>query len=377
MILALIGFGTLIAVHEFGHFLFARLFGIKAPTFSIGFGPEIFKKKIGETDFRLALIPLGGYVEIAGLAEAGQGEQAHASLRGSESFRDKPYWQQLLVLLGGILFNMLFAYGALCSLYLVGTSEGKAIFVSGMVKNGPAETAGFIQGDGVIKVGESNLIDEQGNLKHNAEEIMLSEIRSNPNKTVDFGIIRYNQNDKKYESITLPVNLGERPDGNNVIGVFGAGLSTPIHKLPFFEAIKAGVKHTNYFVIKIVDSVKKLFTSRSLEGAAGPVMIISMSFNSAQNSFAQLLVFLAIVSVNLALMNVLPIGVLDGGQFVFCTIEAIIRRPLPILLRNIINISSWLLFISLALWLTYQDIVQLFGKNLMGIYSKLLSLIGW
>lgn len=377
MVLALIGFGTLIAVHEFGHFLFARLFGIKAPTFSIGFGPEIFKKKIGETDFRLALIPLGGYVEIAGLAEAGQGEQAHASLRGSESFRDKPYWQQLLVLLGGILFNMLFAYAALCSLYLVGTSEGKAIFVSGMVKNGPAETAGFIQGDGVIKVGESNLIDEHGNLKHNAEEIMLSEIRSNPNKTVDFGIIRYNQNDKKYESITLPVNLGERPDGNKVIGVFGAGLSTPIHKLPFVEAIKAGIKHTNYFVIKIIDSVKKLFTSRSLEGAAGPVMIISMSFNSAQNSFAQLLVFLAIVSVNLALMNVLPIGVLDGGQFVFCTIEAIIRRPLPILLRNIINISSWLLFISLALWLTYQDIVQLFGKNLMSIYSKLLNLIGW
>ena len=106
---ALIGFGLLITVHECGHFFFCKLFGIRTPTFSIGMGPTLYQRNIGQTNFRLALVPIGGYVEIAGMAEVGQGEQAHAEDAGPDSFSSKPFWQRFLVLIGGILFNSLFA----------------------------------------------------------------------------------------------------------------------------------------------------------------------------------------------------------------------------------------------------------------------------
>ena len=116
---AIAGLGFLIAIHEMGHFLFAKLFGISTPTFSIGFGPQLISKKIGETTFSLSAIPLGGYVEIAGLAEVGQGEQGEAGRTDKRSFASKPYWQKMLVMLGGIGVNLGFAYVACIGLSFV------------------------------------------------------------------------------------------------------------------------------------------------------------------------------------------------------------------------------------------------------------------
>jgi len=103
---AFLGIGVLITIHECGHFVFCKLFGVHTPTFSIGFGPEIFRKKIGTTNFRLAAIPLGGYVEIAGHAEVGQGDQEFASVVGPESFESKSYWQKILVMSGGSFLTL-------------------------------------------------------------------------------------------------------------------------------------------------------------------------------------------------------------------------------------------------------------------------------
>ena len=109
-IYAIIGFGLLITVHEFGHFFFCKLFGIYTPSFSIGMGPKILEKKIGTTNFKISALPIGGYVEIAGLAETGQGEQQHAQQEGENSFKNKPYWQKALVICGGVIFNLFLAY---------------------------------------------------------------------------------------------------------------------------------------------------------------------------------------------------------------------------------------------------------------------------
>ena len=110
IILALFGLGFVIAFHELGHLLTAKLFNVLAPSFSIGFGPRIFQKKFGETTYALSAIPLGGYVELAGSAEMGQGEQTHAHDTSDRSFAAIPYWQKLLIMLGGIGFNIFFAY---------------------------------------------------------------------------------------------------------------------------------------------------------------------------------------------------------------------------------------------------------------------------
>ena len=366
-ITAIIGFSAVIAIHEFGHFLFCKLFGIHTPTFSIGFGPELFRRQFGSTNFRLALIPLGGYVEIAGLVEVGQGEQEYAHETGTGSFDSKPYWQKFLVLMGGIIFNLLSAYVIFTGLFVFGTADKQAVMVAAVVKDSAAAHAGLTPGDAVTQINDIVLAD-QGTLIENAEGRFLEVIRSNPNGQITLQLRRNN------EDLALPITLGSRINNGIEIGVLGAELRTPLPQLPFFQALVAGFSYTCKNVLLIVDSLKKFFSQRTLEGAGGPVMILSMSFSSAQHGIIPLLFFLALMSINLALINLLPIGALDGGQLFFATFEAIIRRRLPQVFKNGINIASWLFFIGLALLLTYRDIMHLFGSSIMALGHKLIAL---
>ena len=368
---AVIGFGALILIHELGHFFFCKLFGIHTPTFSIGFGPELLRKKIGDTNFRLALIPLGGYVEIAGQAEVGQGEQEFANLRGEHSFEDKPFWQKLLVMSGGIIFNFIFAYLVFCLLFMVGTSQKPAVFISGMLKSSAAEKAGLKAGDAIIGINNISLITQDGKeLIDNAQLILLENIRKNPLGTVNLTI------ERDHISQQLPVTLNQVMEDGQAVGKLGAGLQSTISitSRPFFQAIVEGVRMTNSWIFNIVTSIKQLFKQKSLEGAGGPVMIMSMSFSAAQHSLLQLLIFLALISLNLALMNLLPIGALDGGQILFFIIEAVTRRKIPLVVRNGINVLSWLFFIGLAVFLTYKDIATLFGESIGKGLKKLAAL---
>jgi len=366
---AVIGFSALIAIHEFGHFIFCKIFGIHTPTFSIGFGPELFRKQIGKTNFRLAAIPFGGYVEIAGLAEAGQGDQEHAHIKGSESFDSKPYWQKFLVLCGGILFNLLFAYGVFCALFMIGSNDPQAVMVSDIVKESAAERHGLKVGDALVRINDTELLDAQGDLIADAHTVLLTIIRSRPDQEITLHVKRNG------EMITLPVMLGNKKEADTMIGSLGAGFRTPLKKLPFFQAIKAGINLTNHWICQIVSSLKRLITQRSLESAGGPVMIMSMSYASAQHGILALLTFLALISINLALMNILPITILDGGQLLFVTIEAIIGRKMPLTLRNGITITSWLFFIGLAVFVTYKDIATLFGDKIVVLVKKVIALV--
>lgn len=370
LVYALIGFGALITIHELGHFLFCKIFGIYTPTFSIGFGPEIFRKKIGLTDFRLAIIPLGGYVEIAGLAEVGQGEQEYAYLTDQTSFGDKAYWKKFLVLSGGIIFNLLFAYATFIGLYLVGVHDEQAgVTISALVKDSPAEKSGLKAGDYIVSVNEKSLRGEDEKLLPEAQQMLLSEIQNNPNTEISITILRDNQLTK------IDVKTDSRTLGDKTIGMIGAAFQDPITRLPFFLAVKKGFNITNQWIVNIAQSVKHLIFNRTLEGAGGPLMILTHSFTSAQMGLVPLFIFLAIISINLALMNVLPIGALDGGQLFFVTIEAIIRRRIPDMIKLAINLASWVLFIALALYLTYKDLLAIFGESIGRLIEQLLSFI--
>lgn len=370
LVYALIGFGALITIHELGHFLFCKIFGIYTPTFSIGFGPEIFRKKIGLTDFRLAIIPLGGYVEIAGLAEVGQGEQEYAYLTDQTSFGDKAYWKKFLVLSGGIIFNLLFAYATFIGLYLVGVHDEQAgVTISALVKDSPAEKCGLKAGDYIVSVNEKSLRGEDEKLLPEAQQMLLSEIQNNPNTEISITILRDNQLTK------IDVKTDSRTLGDKTIGMIGAAFQDPITRLPFFLAVKKGFNITNQWIVNIAQSVKHLIFNRTLEGAGGPLMILTHSFTSAQMGLVPLFIFLAIISINLALMNVLPIGALDGGQLFFVTIEAIIRRRIPDMIKLAINLASWVLFIALALYLTYKDLLAIFGESIGRLIEQLLSFI--
>lgn len=363
ILFALVGFGLLITVHECGHFLFCKLFGIHTPTFSIGMGPTLFKRKIGDTNFRLALIPIGGYVEIAGMAEVGQGDQKFASDLGPRSFGSKPFWQRFLVLVGGILFNLLFAYAVFSSLYMVGMPVQKevALFVQKVKELKDGTPVDLKVGDKIVEINQYKLAPKPENLFPLIKQIG-EELHETKPKWITVGAER--DGDRVYVSVPAEIN-GEKVLQGVLAGATLGLKPTKVEyeKHGFFAAIKHGIKKTNGWIYKVFASLKMLVAKRNIKDFGGPIMIMSESFKRAQQGLSWLFVFLAIISVNLAVINILPIGALDGGQLLFETIEAIIRRKIPYVIRFGVNLASWVLILSLLSFLSYQDIRRaIFGR---------------
>ena len=368
---SIIGFGLLVVVHECGHFLFCKLFGIYTPTFSIGFGPKLIERKIGQTNFCLSAIPFGGYVEIAGLEEVGQGDQAFAQSTGGDAFSSKSYWQKMLVLMGGIIFNLCFAYLVFCGLFMIGNQQH--IQINSIAPQSAAATYGLQAGDEIMSITtqasqSSETVQEQRIVSSNH---LLKEIQDNPNQEISLRIKRNN------EEQTIALTLGSQETNGKTVGLLGASFNQnqPIEKLPFLQAIQRGIKETNTWIVAIAHSMKSIFTRNMLSNAGGPVRILAEGFKMAQSGLAPLFIFLAFMSINLALFNLLPLGITDGGQLFFTTLEFIIRRPVPSIMRNAMNIVSFALFVFLAIFLTYNDVVSLFGAKLAWLYGKAVALI--
>ena len=215
ILVGLFGIGFLIGFHELGHFIFCKFFNIHTPSFSIGMGPRIWTKKIGDTEFALSAIPLGGYVEIAGAAEVGQGEQKEASRKDQFSFAVKPYWQKLLVMSGGILFNMAFAYLAFIGLLLTtGIPKTLILYPMGtkptiqtIIPKSAAEKYHLQKGDIIIAFNN----DPVGN----SAESLIKKIESLPNQPLTLTIER--------QGIQQPMDIviGSRPYDPS-IGSLGA-----------------------------------------------------------------------------------------------------------------------------------------------------------
>ena len=352
----LAGIGFLIGFHELGHFLFCKLFNIRTPSFSIGFGPRIFTKKIGETEFALSAIPLGGYVEIAGSSEMGQGEQKDAHANDARSFAKKPYYQKLLVMLGGILFNFLFAYFALILLCMIGIPKPTPT-IKTIMSDSAAQKYHLEAGDRITAV-NGQAIEE------NLEKV-LSVVEAYPHQEITLTI------DRAGQEITLPITLDSKKDlkGKEVgaLGVKFLMQGTP--GTSFFEAIKQGIEMANSYIINTIVGFKNIFSKHGVNAVQGPVAIISMIIESISQSFALYLLLLAIISINLAVLNLIPLPILDGGQILHYTIEALIGRPVPIKIREYIHIASWLLVLALVLYLSANDIYQM-AKPFISKLSK-------
>jgi regulator of sigma E protease len=360
LIFAFVGFGLLITIHEFGHFIFCKIFKVSTPTFSIGMGPTLFKKQIGATNFRIAALPIGGYVEIAGLAEVGQGEQSSATDRGETSFSSKKYWQKASILLGGIIFNLLFAYLVFSAMFWIGIPKQKAeLLISTKAETALFDKFGLKTGDKILSIKKEALNSDPKALAKQLNENFLAHFMKNEtSEQIPLEILR---NQEK-----ISVVLSPKPtDTENEILLNSLEFKTEqvegqYEKYSFFNAIKHGISSTNKWICNIILGIKYLITEKTLKGAGGPIMILSQTFKTAQRGIIPLLIFLAIISINLAILNILPIGALDGGQLLFATIEAIIRREIPEMVRLVINLASWILILSLILYLSYKDILRIF-----------------
>jgi regulator of sigma E protease len=361
--IGLAGISFLIALHEFGHFIFCKLFKIRTPSFSIGFGPRLFTKKIGDTEFALSAIPLGGYVEIAGAAEVGQGEQKDAHSNDKYSFNTKPYWQKFLVMIGGILFNLIFAYFTMILVSLAGLPKSPLAYpqnarpvISAIAENSAAQSAHLEIGDTIVAVNNKAVNGDVSTLikllaPHAHQRVELTIERKGKNQTID-------------------ITLDEKQQFNQSVGALGVGfefVATP--GLPVTEAIKQGVSMTNSRLLEIFQVIKQMFSKRDTRNIAGPLMIISLTMQGAAQGFKVLLILLAIISINLAALNLLPLPILDGGQLLFYTIEAIIGRPLPHKIREYIHIATWLMMLALFLYLSTQDLIRIAGPYLEKLWA--------
>ena len=353
---------VLVLVHEFGHFFTAKKFGIRVDEFGFGFPPRLFGFRKGETQYSFNLLPLGGFVKIFG--ENPEAEQARygASPNEDRKFYNKPKYQQAIVLLAGISANFLLAW----LLFSVGFMSGFPTSVGSEVEGyaladvnltvievrpkSPAENAGLKFGDKII-----SLINNNEKIQDVNPDILKSFIISNKDKEIEIGYKRGNE-EKSVKLIPTIVS------GEPMIGISMDQIG--IAKLPFLMALTEGMrlslnlaKNTILGLYALIKGA--LAGNGSLTSITGPVGLVSIVGHAYQFGFVYLLSFTALISVNLAIINLLPFPALDGGRLFFLLIEKIKGSRLNPKFANVANTIGFGILILLMLVVTYHDIVKL------------------
>jgi regulator of sigma E protease len=315
---------VIVFFHELGHYLFARLNGVRVEVFSIGFGRELFgwNDRHG-TRWKVAMLPLGGYVKMFGqsdLGPDGQGADDWTDEQKAEAFPNKTVMQRFWVVLGGPLANFILAIVLFAGVFaFVGRSETLPE-ASTVVENSAAERAGIEPGDLIVAI-DGKTIERFDDLQY---VISLS-----PGRPLNVELLRNG------ETIVLqvtPDSVTETDDMGNERQVGRLGISTTsvvYEKVPLGEALWGGVEETLRWTTRIFDFLGQVISGRqSSKDLAGPLGIAQMSGTVAEYGVASLVMFMAILSVNLGLINLFPIPMLDGGHLLFYIIEAVRGRPL-------------------------------------------------
>ncbi len=361
-ILLIIVLGIVVVVHEFGHYFAAKKFGVKVEEFGFGFPPrakKLFKR--GETLFTLNWIPFGGFVKLFG---ENPDDSKNPEVDQSRNLNSKPKWQQAIILVAGVVMNFLLA-GVLFSIgFMSGmpvsidsentVAQNKRLVVSVVQKDSPADLAGLP--DGIT------LVSLDGNFEAvTSISEMQKYIREHEDKPVE---VAYKKT-SEVETVTVTPKRGVA--GENLIGI-GVGLDFVGEiKLPFFKAIGEGFATAGRTVWQIVlffvHFIGGIFGSAngvSGSDVAGPVGIAGLATQAFNTGFVYFLAFIAIISANLAVLNLIPFPALDGGRLLFIGIEAITRRKMNQNIVGWINMIGFGLLLLLMLVVTYKDIVKLF-----------------
>lgn len=366
--------GILIFVHELGHFLVAKWMGVKVEKFSLGFGPKLLGWQIGETEYLISAFPLGGYVKMfgeGGFSEIEMIEQEYdqgatdlkpveeyklTPAEEARSFAHKTIPQRMAIVFAGPLFNMLFAWLLLITLYLVGVPILKAT-VGEVFPDKPAAAAGIRKGDLITAVDGQKVSQWEDFSSHMLEvkgSATLSILRNGQVQTITITPQLSNAKNMFGETIKKPI-IGVSPAYDIVTERFG-----PI------EAFRLGnAKMVEITKLTLLSLVKLFEGVVPLNSLGGPMMIADMANKAAQTGGATFFMLLSVVSINLGILNLLPVPVLDGGHLMFYTIEAIIRRPVPKKVREYAQQAGMVLLVGMMVLAFYNDIIRYFfsGKS--------------
>lgn len=361
IILFIIILATLIFVHELGHFLTAKFFGIRVDEFAIGFPPKIFGKKVGETQYNINLIPLGGYVKIFG---EDPDDESVSGPDSNRSFVNQEKWKQIIVLLAGIVMNIIFAWILISISFNIGLltsieeqykdkAQDVSVMVLSVIKNSPSDTVGLKEGDNILSIGSGkNLIISPS----------VSEIQNIISESTDTLNILYKRGNSTNTVSIIPKD--GIVQGKKAIGI-SMGLVGTV-KYNFFESFIEGAKLTYIESINITKGIYGYIfgvitgKTTSISEVAGPVGIATMVGEASNLGISYLLGFIAMISINLAMLNLVPFPALDGGRVFFVLIESIFRRKIKPIFLNYLNMIGFGILILLMIFVTYKDILRLF-----------------
>ena len=385
---AIFTLGILILIHELGHFLVARMVGIRVERFSIGMPPRFlsvqnkvdglwiklfipwFIQRIanattiefriprkhpvaGDTEYALSWTPFGGYVKMSGMID----ESMDGEITGKPwEFTSKKRWQQLLTISGGVIMNALLAFFIFTAIiFSTGMEEPvEGTFVGSLVSTEerevfPAEEAGIMENDQIVMINGQSVTEW---------EELTGIVHDQPGKTIS---VEWLRNGIRYsDSIAVVKETVPTAEGTIDIGMIGIGRVTEHTDLGFVESVSFGARSTYMFGTLMARGFWSMVTgATSMDQVGGPIMIAKMAGDMARRGWLDVFYFMAIISVYLAFINILPIPGLDGGHFIIISIEGIIRRPLPLNVKLIIQQVGMLFLLGMVLFITIQDISRL------------------
>lgn len=359
--------GVLVFIHEMGHYLAGRMFGVKAESFSIGFGKELF----GWTDrqgtrWKLSALPLGGYVKFVGdMNSSSQPSPEMAAIPMSERrhiFAFKPLWQRAIIVAAGPITNFLFAIAVFAAFIAIYGHMYTPPVVSKVEPNSAAAEAGILAGDRVVELGGRDI---------DRFEDLIQVVTIHAGMPLDAVIMRGSE---RIEMVVRPkVDVMRDRFGNSfergLLGVRGA--RPVIEQRHGLEIVYYAVDDTILMTRSIIDTLVQVITGRrSVKEMGGPLKIAQFSGQQASMGLPNFIHFMALISINLGFINLLPVPMLDGGHLFLYAIEGVRRRPLNPKVQEWAFMSGFALLISLMLFLTFNDLAS------FGVFKHLAGLLG-
>lgn len=337
LVAAIFVFGLLIFVHELGHFVTAKLVRMRVDEFAIGFGTKLFSHRRGETLYSLRAIPLGGFNKIAGMdLEEAQDER---------SFCAKPVWARMLVIMAGSTMNFLLPIILFLMVFLsygIENPSDKTV-IGGILPDKPAMAAGLLAGDKIITVNDMDM---------NNWKQFVTTVQSSAGKRLTIVV------DRQGETRTMQV-IPEL-DQRGTRGIIGVTPEIVLYRPGMLEGIGMAVNHTYTIGASMLTGIGQMITGKIAADVSGPIGVAQMAGEMAEKGWKELLVFTAFLSINLGLINLLPVPVLDGGHMVTLAIEGIRGKPLNKNSLQYVQMIGFALLMMLFVFATFKDINRLF-----------------
>jgi regulator of sigma E protease len=328
--------GLLVFFHELGHFITAKMVGMRVHEFAIGFGPKLISKQYGETLYSIRIIPLGGFNKIAGM-DPDEEQDEH-------SFNSKPIWARMLVIVAGPVMNFFLPILLLLLVFLtagIDKPSDEAVIGSVMAAK-PAAQAGLAVGDRILAVNDTQI---------NSWRDFVNQIQINAGNKLNLTIERNGQVNK-----TAIVPEFDAKANRGIVGVMPQIFN---YRPGPVEALVLSGQQVYLISISMLTGLGEMITGRAAADVAGPIGVAQMAGQVAQMGLLPLLQFAAFLSINLGLINLLPVPALDGGHIVTLAIEAIRRKPLSSEKAQFIQMIGFALLMLLMLFATFKDITRL------------------